>query len=961
MTSHVVRAAYLSMTVALFVSVLSACGGGGSSPESTGSEITPLVNLPPQTVADQFQANLNQTLTISVASILVNDTDPECRLVTLQRVAPFSRAGGTVARLGDVIEYTPPLNYLGEDEFSYIVVDAESSVAEGVVIIQVRVPNAPLAQSDVLTTQEDQASTIAVADLLLNDLASSSGALMLVGVTSSSDTHGTIALDGGVVNYEPARDYFGIANFSYTVSDGVQTSTATVSVLINPVNDAPSAKSDVAESQTDVPVEIAIIENDTDVDGDAVMILSVDATSAKGGSVRLGSNGLVMFIPGLQVGRDTFQYSIVDGSGATSTAVVSIDVLAAVSFNEAAYAFVDHVLTTNEASAEQALDDIIAVTGNGWLADRSGSRFSIHFDRAKLIHKVVLTGNTGSADFIREASIVFNDGSLIPVGSVSSAGDPKVLYFTPRLVTGLDIIVSDVSGPAAGLNEVAAFTALIGQRIQAQEQFHDPAVPGWTQGAEFDVTGNPPAWAITGDVYQQTVRSLAQSDDATQLGVYTVWEPIHEALDLRLRVRVDRLDKFEPGVTGILFGYQDNDNYYRFTMSRHSSYHRLEKKVAGTFTELASGTAGLPVGEWINIRAVVDQSVIVIQINGQFALGAMDATFSNGKMGLWNNWVASASYDKLSLLTAPPEGVIGVAVPSPLAVFGAGILSVRGISTQPLSGIEFVVDEGLPTEQLQKSLVDPFSVTFNYDSPGSHFVKLYALDSAGVRKTGPDQLATLDSVGVLGKYVVGVGDSITNGVFDDVLSDDVSLNGRNITGGYQPILNNRLTSSLTVPVTVMDESNPGDKAADGAKKINRIASKHAQADAFLIMYGTNDTEAASAGGDLTPIIADYKTKMREIVMATLVRAPNANVFLAQIPPLIGRGARTNLARSFNTEIRNLVTEFAVSNPGRVFLGPDYFGHFNSNQTELDSDGIHPNGMGYQSMGSLWFDALIGKI
>src|SRR5262249_56978732 len=45
---------------------------------------------------------------------------------------------------------------------------------------------------------------------------------------------------GGNVVFTPAADYNGAASFTYTVSDGNGgTSTATVNVTVNPVNDAP--------------------------------------------------------------------------------------------------------------------------------------------------------------------------------------------------------------------------------------------------------------------------------------------------------------------------------------------------------------------------------------------------------------------------------------------------------------------------------------------------------------------------------------------------------------------------------------------------------------------------------------------------------------------------------------------------------------------------------------------------
>jgi hypothetical protein len=39
------------------------------------------------------------------------------------------------------------------------------------------------------------------------------------------------------------------------------------------------------------------------------------------------------------------------------------------------------------------------------------------------------------------------------------------------------------------------------------------------------------------------------------------------------------------------------------------------------------------------------------------------------------------------------------------------------------------------------------------------------------------------------------------------------------------------------------------------------------------------------------------------------------------------------------------------------IPPDFYTYFRSNPDKLGSDGIHPNGVGYQSMGNLWSNAL----
>lgn len=73
------------------------------------------------------------------------------------------------------------------------------------------------------------------------------------------------------------------------------------------------------------PVEL--LGNDTDADGDILSILSVDNTTAEGATLSF-SNGVYNYSPvsGF-LGVDTFNYTITDASGATSSAGVSIEVM----------------------------------------------------------------------------------------------------------------------------------------------------------------------------------------------------------------------------------------------------------------------------------------------------------------------------------------------------------------------------------------------------------------------------------------------------------------------------------------------------------------------------------------------------------------------------------------------------------------------------------------------------------
>ncbi|WP_444436209.1 retention module-containing protein [Pseudomonas sp. A6] len=178
----------------------------------------------------------------------------------------------------------------------------------------------PLAE---LVTNEDTALTIAANTLLGNDSDVDGDSLSILSVQGA--VNGTVKLENGNVVFTPAKDVNGTGSFTYTVSDGHGgTSTATVTVGINAVNDAPEAKPDSASTQEDKPVTLNVLANDSDVDGDS---LSVTSASASNGSVTVNADGTLTYTPKANFsGSDSITYTISDGHGGTASSTVAVSV-----------------------------------------------------------------------------------------------------------------------------------------------------------------------------------------------------------------------------------------------------------------------------------------------------------------------------------------------------------------------------------------------------------------------------------------------------------------------------------------------------------------------------------------------------------------------------------------------------------------------------------------------------------
>jgi len=140
--------------------------------------------------------------------------------------------------------------------------------------------------------------------------------------------HGTLSVedDTGQFTYRPAPDFFGNDAFSYTAANTTGTSnTATVSITITPVNDAPVAR--VTSLTTEEDHQVSGQLTATDVDSNTLSF-SLSGQAAHG-SVSLGEDGAFTYVPVTNYnGSDSFTFTVSDGNLDSDPTTVSITVTA---------------------------------------------------------------------------------------------------------------------------------------------------------------------------------------------------------------------------------------------------------------------------------------------------------------------------------------------------------------------------------------------------------------------------------------------------------------------------------------------------------------------------------------------------------------------------------------------------------------------------------------------------------
>jgi hypothetical protein len=301
------------------------------------------VNDPPVAVNDTGSSGEDTPIVISVLS---NDSDPDLQALTLTAVTQGT--SGSVSITGSQVTYTPAANFHGGDTFTYTVSDGSLSSVGTVTVTITTVNDDPVAQDDAAITPEDTPVTVSV---LGNDTDADGDSLTVVSLTQPAS--GAASTNGTTVTYTPAANASGTWAFTYTVRDPAGSlDTGSVTVTVNPVNDPPVAGADGAATNEDTPVTIAVLGNDTDVDG----ALSVSAVT-QGTSGSVSTNGTtVTYTPVANFfGADSFTYTVSDGNGGTATASVIISIA---SVNDAP------ITAPDSGATREGVPVIIAVLAN---------------------------------------------------------------------------------------------------------------------------------------------------------------------------------------------------------------------------------------------------------------------------------------------------------------------------------------------------------------------------------------------------------------------------------------------------------------------------------------------------------------------------------------------------------------------------------------------------------------------
>lgn len=216
-----------------------------------------------------------------------------------------------------------------------------ATVAGGVRYIRIN-NTAPTANSQSVNTTEDTSVGVTLSG-------SDPGGDPLTYVVVANPAHGALSGTAPNLTYTPAANYSGSDSFTFKVNDGdLDSSLATVSISVSPVNDPPVANAKTVTTQEDTAANVTLTASDPDGNPLTYSVVTPPQHGALGGTAPS-----LTYTPAANYnGPDSFTFKVNDRTVDSASALVSITIT---SVNDAPVADPQSVTTDEDSPANITL------------------------------------------------------------------------------------------------------------------------------------------------------------------------------------------------------------------------------------------------------------------------------------------------------------------------------------------------------------------------------------------------------------------------------------------------------------------------------------------------------------------------------------------------------------------------------------------------------------------------------
>ena len=250
-------------------------------------------------------------------AVTLSGTDPNVTPRALTYAVTSGPAHGTLSGTAPNLTYTPATGYNGSDAFTFTVNNGTYTSAQVMVTLTVAA-GVPTANPQTVNVAFNTAKAIT-----LTGSDPDVPALSLTYAVTANPMHGTLSGTAPNLTYTPAAGYHGADSFTFTVNNGINTSSP-ATVTLNVAPGTPLANPQSVNTNQDTAVGVTLTGSDPDV---PALPLTYAVTVSPAHGTLSGTAPNLTYTPAAgYYGTDSFSFTASNGTNTSTAAAVSITV-----------------------------------------------------------------------------------------------------------------------------------------------------------------------------------------------------------------------------------------------------------------------------------------------------------------------------------------------------------------------------------------------------------------------------------------------------------------------------------------------------------------------------------------------------------------------------------------------------------------------------------------------------------
>ncbi|SBS31810.1 tandem-95 repeat protein [Vibrio toranzoniae] len=226
----------------------------------------------------------NGSMIIEAKDLLSGATDVDGDILHVENLLLADQTQGTLTDNGDnTFTFEPAEDFYGEVNLTFDISDGQAS-APSTARVDVEIVNEGPEVSGPIeaVVDEDGSITITQEDLLANATDVDGDNLEAVNFATNDPNAVVVENSDGSFTITPSADFFGEIEFTYDVTDAIETVAADLNLTVNPINDAPDVPDmsfTTEDGQAITITEAELLAQATDVEGDELSVVNVTSAS----------------------------------------------------------------------------------------------------------------------------------------------------------------------------------------------------------------------------------------------------------------------------------------------------------------------------------------------------------------------------------------------------------------------------------------------------------------------------------------------------------------------------------------------------------------------------------------------------------------------------------------------------------------------------------------------------------